>query len=170
MHRNSYPFIALLLMTLLLMTLMAGLASAQTPGGQLYTFVAPGGVAGGNGASATMHYGFGGEGFVYDGLSVGGEIGYAASLRRQSQGLGIASGNGSYHFKNSSGDGRLVPFITGGYSVLFRSAAAHGFNFGGGVNYWSKERLGVRLEFRDHVAKFDRPVHFLGFRVGITFR
>jgi hypothetical protein len=66
----------------------------------------------------------------------------------------------------------VVPFITGGYSLLFGSGAAHGLNFGGGVNWWMRDRLALRLEARDHIF----PVHrgptpqAWEFRIGFSFR
>jgi hypothetical protein len=37
----------------------------------------------------------------------------------------------------------------------------------GGVNYWFRERMGLRLEFRDHGTAHGRLG--LGFRAGLTF-
>jgi hypothetical protein len=41
----------------------------------------------------------------------------------------------------------------------------------GGLNYWVRERLGLRMEFRyHHWGHGDGPVKFLGFRAGVAFR
>lgn len=136
--------------------------------GQGYVFVAPSGFT--SGSTAGVHIGGGGEGLVYKGLGVGGEIGYAFPGESPDNGLGIASVNGSYHFKNASASGKVVPFVTGGYTLLFRSATANAFNFGGGVNYWFKERLGLRLEFRGHVPERNEISQVYGFRIGLSFR
>jgi hypothetical protein len=151
--------------------LLATLAIAQTTEhrGQGYLFVAPGGVAP-NGSTATLHFGVGGEGLLHKGLGVGGEIGYLTPARSFDSGFGIFSANGSYHFTQATASGKVVPFVTGGYSLFFRDGHANGFNAGGGVNYWFRERLGVRLEFRDQVVTEGREVHYLGFRVGLAFR
>ena len=99
------------------------------------------------------------------------EIGYLAPARSISEGVGILSANGSYHFLNGEPSQKLVPFVTGGYSLAFREGSANLFNFGGGVNYWFRERMGLRLEFRDHVIPDgNHSDHFLGFRIGLTFR
>jgi len=42
-------------------------------------------------------------------------------------------------------------------------------NFGGGVNWWFKRGLGLRLEVRDHVPTTGNG-HLLGFRIGLSFR
>ena len=35
--------------------------------------------------------------------------------------------------------------------IKFNSLAYRGLNFGSGVNYWLKDRVGLRFEFRDNV-------------------
>ena len=155
----------------LVIGLTAGLAQAQTPlpqehRGQGYGFAAP--VASSYGATG-FQAGFGGEGLVYKGLGVGGELSYL-SFSRFDNGVGVVSPNVSYHFSNVSKDGKWVPFVTGGYSLYFRNSTASGVNFGGGVTYWMKERVGLRFEVRDQVIALDGTGHFVGFRAGISFR
>src|SRR5262245_60231365 len=107
---------------LIFVILLAGLlpfaAAAQSKErrGQGYFFVAPGTTSEGG---ATLHIGGGGEGLVYKGLGVGGEIGYLGAARDLSGGIGIISPNVSYNFRNASKSGKFVPFVTGGYSLLF---------------------------------------------------
>jgi hypothetical protein len=133
--------------------------------GHGYAFFAPSGVS--DSSRAWGHVGAGFEGVFGNGAGVGAEIGYVTPLRRWDSGLGLFSLNGAYHFKNSS---KVVPFVTGGYSGFFRSGYANGFNFGGGVNYWVKERVGLRFEFRDQVPGNTDAGHFYGVRFGVTFR
>lgn len=130
-----------------------------------YVFGGAGGNSGGN-ATASFQVGAGGEALVYKGLGLGAEIGYLAPFKSGSDGFGIFSVNPSYHFKTSNS--KLVPFVTGGYSLAFRSGSSSGGNFGGGVQYWMKDHLGLRVEFRDHVFSSDSP-HFYQFRVGLSF-
>jgi hypothetical protein len=66
-----------------------------------------------------------------------------------------------------AGHERIRPFVSGGYTFVRSSAA---FNFGGGVNIWLHERVGVRIEFRDHRFIFDEPLDAYGWRVGVAFR
>jgi hypothetical protein len=67
---------------------------------------------------------------------------------------------------------RVSPFITGGYTRM--SNADGGFrawNAGAGVDLWAKDRVGARLEFRDHVRDDPRgTVQYWTLRGGVVFR
>jgi hypothetical protein len=155
-----------------LLTFFAVPGAAQTSDehqAQGYAFFAPGGVAAG-GSQGTIHFGGGVEALVYKGLGVGGEIGYLAPTRSFGNGLGVFSADGSYHFLTRQRDQKLVPFVTSGYSLFFRSGTANLVNFGGGVNYWFRERTGLRVEFRDHIRPDYTTAHFWEFRIGVAFR
>ncbi|MDQ3010723.1 MAG: hypothetical protein M3X11_08495 [Acidobacteriota bacterium] len=54
--------------------------------------------------------------------------------------------------------------------MFFRSGVDNGVNFGGGVNYWFKDRIGLRFEVRDHMFIPSPDTHLIGFRVGLLFR
>ena len=133
-----------------------------------YIFAAPGGTSSGGGG--TLHIGGGGEGVLKNGAGIGVEVGYITPFESFGDGLGIFSVNGSYHFLKSSKSEKVAPFITSGYTGFFRSGYANGVNFGGGVNYWFKPRVGLRFEFRDNVFLQEGSAHFLNVRVGLTFR
>ena len=62
--------------------------------------------------------------------------------------------------------------MTGGYTLLFRYGHLNMFNFGGGLNYWTGRRFGLRLEARDHVyaPEFGSALHYWGVRFGLAFR
>ncbi|MBS1791233.1 MAG: hypothetical protein JST85_26210 [Acidobacteria bacterium] len=132
-----------------------------------YVFAAPGGTSGGGGG--TLHIGGGGDGVFSNGVGIGAEVGYIAPFEYLGDGLGTFSVNGSYHMKSGKSE-KLVPFVTGGYTGFFRGGYANGVNFGGGVNYWFKPRLGLRIEFRDNVFLQEGSAHFLNVRVGLAFR
>ncbi len=154
---------------LLLLVLIPGAGYAQSSGErrvQGYGFAAPGGAGG----TVTMHYGAGFDALAYKGLGLGGEIGYLMPAESPGDGFGVFSPNVSYHFLTGSKSGKFDPFVTGGYSLFFRDDTANAVNFGGGVNYWIKERIGLRFEIRDHVLPDSDNTHFYGFRVGVTFR
>lgn len=136
--------------------------------GQGYVFFAPGATS--PGGTGTAHIGGGGEGLVYKGLGVGAELGYLAPWQSFGNGLGVLSLDGSYHFLPHRGEGKVVPFVTSGYTLFFRSGTANGVNFGGGVNYWFRDHLGLRLEFRDNVWTTYGTAHHVGFRIGLAFR
>ncbi len=132
-----------------------------------YVFFAPGVLAGDGDSTASIHFGFGGEGLLYKGIGVGGDIGFLAPPQDLGAGIGVASLNGSYHFNR---DKKLSPFVTGGYSIAFRNGIANGFNFGGGVNYMMRDRIGLRFELRDMIPNDCRTCHYVGFRIGFLFR
>lgn len=150
-----------------LLTVLSGTVAAQnTDRSHGYVFAAPGGTSFGGGG--TLHVGGGGEGVFKNGVGLVAEVGYLFPFEERGSGLGVFSINGSYHFSKS---GKTAPFVTGGYSGFFRGGYANGVNFGGGVNYWFKERTGLRFEFRDNVALGDgAALHFLNVRVGVIFR
>lgn len=153
----------------------AGLAQNGAPGQfQSYAFVAPGAlIANGSGGDNTgvLHLGGGFEVFAARNFAVGGEGGYLAPFRAFGGGLGTFSANGSYHFYGGDSDRKAVPFVTGGYTMLFRGDTASGGNFGGGVTLWPKERFGIRVEARDHIHQFDgATLHSLTARISFVFR
>ena len=41
--------------------------------------------------------------------------------------------------------------------VFADGGAAGGGNFGGGIQYWPKDRIGLRFEVRDHIFSSDSP-------------
>jgi hypothetical protein len=158
------PFFVILLVVLLP---LAAAAQSKDHHGQGYFFVAPTATSAGD---FGLHIGGGGEGLVYKGLGVGGEIGYIGASRELSRGIGVLSPNVSYNFTKASRSGKFAPFVTGGYTLLVGSDALHAVNLGGGVNWWFKDHLGLRLEFRDHVATQFGSTHIFGFRIGLAFR
>jgi hypothetical protein len=129
------------------------------------------GVGVGGGASGgTFQLGFGGEGLITQSVGMGGEISYLGAFEGIRNGIGIASVTGGYHFEGTGSGRRVVPFASGGYSLLFRSGSTSGVNFGGGVNYWMKDRVGLRFEVRDYVFPLDGVANVVSVRVGILFR
>ena len=135
--------------------------------GQGYVFIAPGTYIGNAGSTATMHFGGGGEGLVYKGLGLGAEIGGITALQESSGCLWLFSLNGSYHFSRQR---KVAPFLTGGYSSVGGNGQRNLINFSGGINYWFREKRGIRLEFRDHIYTDGTERHLLGFRIGFAFR
>ena len=58
-------------------------------------------------------------------------------------------------------------FFTGGYTLLFRSGAAHLFNYGFGTDYMVSDRIGLRSELRDHIWS---DSHLWGVRFAVVRR
>ncbi len=113
-----------------------------------------------------LNPGIGADLFVYKGLAASADVGYVGYYNNFSaDGLGLFSPNASYHFFNST---KFVPFVTGGYTLAFRSGTAHLGNYGGGATYWFSNRIGVRVEGRDH--RDASGYHISGVRFGISFR
>jgi hypothetical protein len=142
-------------------------ANAVAQGGpSYYAFAGAGGSTGTFGRTMSLaHAGGGAEFIAQNGLGAGAEIGYLTPWSNGSNGVGVMSLNGLYRFGANQ---KTMPFFTGGYSLGFRSQAAHFGNVGGGITYWFAERTGLRLEFRDNIRDFS--THWLIFRVGIAFR
>jgi hypothetical protein len=113
-----------------------------------------------------LNPGFGLDIFAYRGLAGSLDLGYVGYYNNfREAGFGLFSPNVSYHFLRS---GRLVPFVTGGYSLAFRSGTASMGNYGGGITYWCSSHLGVRVEGRGY--RDSNGYDMGGLRVGISFR
>jgi hypothetical protein len=134
--------------------------------GQGYLFVAPGS----SWRTTTVHFGGGGEADLYKGLGLGIDLGYMAPTKYYGSGIGIFSPNGRFAFRISD-DSKLVPYVTAGYSLLFRTHTANAYNYGGGIDYWFAEKYGLKVEFRDHVlTNCIRNCHAYQVRMGVSFR
>ena len=122
-------------------------------------------------STATYQVGGGGEAIFADAVGVGAEIGYLNSFEQGSEGIGVLSVNGTYHFGGGQPARKARPFVTGGYTLGFRDGHANLFNLGGGVDYWLKPKVGLRIEFRDHIwTSGGDTTQFWGVRAGVTFR
>ncbi|MBI3934414.1 MAG: hypothetical protein HY316_06950 [Acidobacteria bacterium] len=145
------------------------------PRGMGYFFVAPGFVATSGEQTGTLQIGGGGECRIFKGLAVGAELGGLGPLGTatwaSTSGMGVFSLNGYYHFANATPGGKMIPFITAGYTGVGSTEwAERWFNVGGGADYWVKNRVGLRVEFRDQVdANHSEPIHFAGVRVGLVW-
>lgn len=157
--------------SILLIICIPALATAQGTDysrGQGYVYFAPG-VATEWENAKTVQVGAGGEGFFSKYAGLGADAGYLAQFEDY-RNLGTFSLYAVGRFRAKTSDNKVEPFVTGGYTHFFRWGTPNGINFGGGVNYWFKEHVGLRFEVRDN-ARGSRPLHhFVGFRVGVTFR
>ena len=143
-------------------------AAAQPSNG--YIFFAPGGVTCCGHTSMTLHFGAGGEAVLGKGVGIGAEIGALGDRQYFSDSVvGVFSANGYYHLVHGK-NVKVDPFITGGYTLLFRSGHANLGNFGAGLNYWFRHSLGLRFELRDHIhVNEGTAVQYWGFRFGLAF-
>lgn len=161
MHKAAFLVVAVLA--------LSGSANAQAAADRrAWAYVFAGGGFLSDGGPAAFNAGGGGEFLVGSGLGLGGELGLLA--HSASDGLGLASANVSYHFGGRDSARDLAPFLTGGGSAAFGNrTTAGGVNFGGGLQYWLRERLALRMEVRDFIFSSDSP-HTWIFRVGLAFR
>ncbi len=157
-----------------LLPLLAAAQDSEYSKGHGYLYFAPGfAAAKGETGMGVAHMGGGGEGFLTRNLGLGADVGYLAPFEAFSDGIGTFSPNFVARFRAKSDENKVEPFVTGGYTLFFRQGTANGANFGGGANWWFKERVGLRIELRDNVMIPGGDVsapHFVGFRIGLTFR
>jgi hypothetical protein len=151
----------------LLLVLFASAAPAQDAELSGYAFGGAGAATStfSRSSTALFHVGGGAEFTARNGLGAGAEFGYLGPWSNGSNGVGLLSLNGLYRFAREQ---RTQPFVTGGYSLGFRSQTAHFGNIGAGLTTWLSPGTGLRLEFRDNIR--DPANHWLTFRFGVAFR
>jgi len=118
---------------------------------------------------ANYSFGGGADGFLWRGLTLGGDIGVYQFADDSGRPFGIGTLNVGYHFVDRRAPGKWEPFVAVGLlGVGFtgHGAGAAGF-IGGGVNYWFKRHIGLRTEFR--ATGFAEEAIAM-FRVGFSFR
>lgn len=162
------------ILAVLILALIPCLGQAQSSDyskGHGYVYFAPGVESFDGESVGTMHIGFGGERFFSRYLGAGADAGYVAPYRSFKDGIGTFSPNFVARFRAKDSETKAEPFVTAGYTLFFRQGTANGANFGGGVNWWFKERVGLRFEVRDNVLiDSNLTAHFVGGRIGLTFR
>ncbi|MBZ5674049.1 MAG: hypothetical protein LAP61_07360 [Acidobacteriia bacterium] len=147
----------------LLILMSAGVMLAQSHG---YVFVAPGVASNSGNSAGLIHLGVGGEAILPMGIGAGAELGFLG--RTSLDALGSLSLNGYYHFKRG---GYWKPFATAGYSNFFTFTGHSNLaNIGGGVNYWYKDHMGIKLEVLDHFSSGTNSANYLEFRFGFDFK
>ena len=138
-----------------------------------YGIAGPAGYSGFFGSSPFAVHAAGGAEILARGrFGAAGEFGILAG---PTSGLFITSANGVLHVLPSVATpirSRISPFITGGYTRMASGEGAFdGWNVGAGADVWLKPRVGVRLEFRDHIRPDRRgEVQYWAFRAGVVFR
>lgn len=147
-------------------------AAARSAGAQAlgYGIAGPAGYSGFFSSNAGLvHAAGGGELLAGGRLGGGGELGLLAG---SGGALWVASANGVYHGYRITDDRKVQPFLTGGYTRMSSGEGSfNAWNVGGGVDVWLKERVGLRVEYRDHIRPDDRgAVHYWTIRAGVVFR
>jgi hypothetical protein len=119
-------------------------------------------------AADAVHFAGGGELLVKQRIGIGGELG----LLGGSNALRVISLNGAFHFTRLAKSRTLEPFPTSGYTRMGSGEGSFSaWNIGAGADYWVSERIGIRLEVRDHVRPDPRgTAQYWSIRGGIVFR
>jgi hypothetical protein len=140
--------------------------NAEASDNSVYLYEGPGFVSGTGPTDFNLNIGGGAEASLKNGFGVGADVGY--TFLNNTKGFGSFSPGVVYKFQPSK---KLVPFIDGGYALLFRDDTLNAVYFGGGVNYFISKNVGLRLEVRDNIAT-DKPENFnlMQFKVGVLFR
>ena len=132
-----------------------------------YALFTPGATLG-DGAAATLTMGAGAEGLIKGGFGAGADVSYLFyPTGGFSEGFGLFSPGVIYQFNPAR---KTVPFVTGGYSLVFRQGTLNLIHYGGGFNHWFNNHYGLRFEVRDHIQTRSAEYHLLQFRAAFLFR
>ena len=148
------------------------LAIAQTPEPELrrsslYILCAPG-VTISEGSMANLAIGGGAEGLIKGGFGVQGDLSYLFYPQEGFRaGFGLFSPGVFYQFHPNR---KTIPFVTGGYSLAFRSETLHLVHYGGGLNHWFNNHWGIRFEVRNHTLVSSAGDQVLQFRFAFLHR
>jgi len=172
-------------MAVIAMTMLCHAASAQQRNRETqslgYVFFAPGWLSFYGQNEMMLHFGAGGEGMIYRGFGIGAEVGYLVPITTAGGGLGMVSVNGHYKFRDTGLSRRVIPFISGGYSLGFTGDHSRGGgSFGAGMDFWFKNvpqtlriygirKAGLRTEFRGYISAAGKDTNVWQVRVALLF-
>jgi len=112
--------------------------------------------------------GGGAEAFVWRRLTVGGDLTMQRFVGEEPT-FGLLSAKVGYHFGNRQKPGKLDPFIDFIVGSAFtKRIMVSSAGVGGGLNYWFRDRLGLRAEGRFQMARVEEGLCL--FRIGLSFR
>jgi len=141
-------------------------------------FAGAGGFTSREGGAGAWQVGGGVDVPVAPSASIGGDVGLVGptgdGVERSSYAsvgnVFLISFNGAYHFTHHDAQ-QARPFVTGGVEVITANReASGGLNVGGGIDWWLRERRGVRVEVRDQLLAEFGATHLVTVRVGLIFR
>jgi len=142
-------------------------ADAQVLG---YAIAGPAGFSGFFGSNAAGgQAAAGAEVLLGSRAGVGGEFGVMVN---SSSAMWVTSVNGVLHVLPGTRGHGTSPFVTGGYTRLSSGDGTFdAWNAGAGIDIWPKDRIGIRIEFRDQIRTDSRGnVHYWTMRVGVAVR
>ena len=112
--------------------------------------------------------GGGGEGFLWRGLTINGDIGYYGFPADRS-GYAVMTVGPGYHFVDRRSYKKFDPYVSA--NILGLGVARGGVmaaeSIGGGMNYWFKDRIGLQTGVQLQGVGGEGLILF---RIGITFR
>ena len=154
------------LFTCLLLVSTSAAADAQV---LVYGVAGVSGVSGFFRSSTGFDAAGGGEALIKGMGGIGAEAG---ALGNVSSVLGRVSVDGVVHVIPSRPEHRVSPFVTSGWTHMSSGEGSfNAWNVGVGADVWAQPRVGVRVEFRDHVRPDTRgTVHYWTIRGGVAFR
>lgn len=154
-------------MRLLLMAVLAGLSTIVCPAQTSHGYAFLGSTLSGPGDGTAFRYGVGGTAHVGGGVGLGGEIG---GIRFDGGHGGLAALHAAHHFPMAAPGRRTDPFVLGGVALAFAGGELGAYwLLGGGVQYWVRPRLAVRVELRGYPGGADIN-RFAEVRFGLAFR
>jgi hypothetical protein len=132
-----------------------------------FLYAAPG-VFTGWGDLTTLRFGGGVEFVAANGLGFAFDAGYLTDAESFSFGLGSVSPAVMYEFPLR---GRVRPYLRSGIGLMAGSGGGALFwNLGGGVNYWFRDRTGLKVEVRDSFHTASLRYGLLEVMVGLVFK
>lgn len=155
-------------LTAMVLCSFAGVREAPAQG-LAYGIAGPAGVSGFFGSPGTaLHAAGGGEALAAGRVGGAAELGILANA---SSALLVFSANGVVHLRDARRS-RHSPFVSGGYTRMSSGEGSFdAWNVGVGIDIWSREHLGLRVEFRDHVRPDSRgTVQYWTIRDGVAVR
>jgi len=179
MRTNVLSYISAGLIVLVAAAVTAPASEAQTHGGAYFT-AGPAFVNGVGNHNSAWQMGGGGEVRGTD-VGVGGALDYMyfPLARRTSPpghsespaaGIFTLSLTASYHFfERQMNERKVQPFTMGGVTLMLSPEGLPLLALGGGVDWWTTRRTGVRFELRSYFGGPGPPA-MLGFRAGVVMR
>lgn len=150
---------------ILIATVTTAFAQPQEGRGAGAAYAAGGAVGDSDDNEGFWQFGGGGEYVFSNGLGFEVDVGIVTAGGFDAS-AGVFSVGPLYEFKS---DKKTAPFLTGGYTLFFRSGTANAFHVGGGVRHWFNDSFGMRFEVRDEVV-VPGSIHFIQGRVTFLFR
>lgn len=132
-----------------------------------FVFVAPGTYTGYD-SETMLRFGGGIETVARNGLGFAFDAGWLTTTRGLENGITSVSGAMLYEFPL---DRPVRPYLRGGAGLIANRSGSEAFwNIGGGINYWFRDRHGLKVEVRDTFTDSNMRYGLLEVLVGYMFK